>query len=161
MERSQITHPKSGQQGSKNVSLLRSRWCGQHCLVDAKLRAVYTVLDQAKDNYLNDLAARRAQAPARQSLLDPLTISMTATKNAKDRILKGFFAEGKPNSTGRVQQVDFLWKIQYPDLMIHLERPVTESAFKDWAMSRREKVSYYASSLASVPTASGIITAGE
>jgi hypothetical protein len=56
------------------------------------------------------------------------------------------FAEYSPNSEERKQQVDFLWKMNYPTLHRHIKRlPENQEAWLNWANRLAEGKSFYMS----------------
>ncbi|KAI9096580.1 hypothetical protein DFS34DRAFT_650674 [Phlyctochytrium arcticum] len=56
-------------------------------------------------------------------------------------------AEGRPGDSVRQRQVNYLWKLAIPSLLIHLQG---ESAWKEWAMNLQENTHYFPSALRQV-----------
>ncbi|KAI9088489.1 hypothetical protein DFS34DRAFT_447133 [Phlyctochytrium arcticum] len=56
-------------------------------------------------------------------------------------------AVGHRNSAERIRQVDILWRLNLPDLFIHIDRS-QESEWRTWAMNLKTGKNYYASAMA-------------
>jgi hypothetical protein len=70
-------------------------------------------------------------------------------RGADLRVAKAGFAEGKPNSPQRQQQLNRLWKLRLSDLHIRLaNEPANREPWMKWANSVAEGKSYFASLIA-------------
>ncbi|KAF7720695.1 hypothetical protein EC973_006325 [Apophysomyces ossiformis] len=67
-------------------------------------------------------------------------------RNARNQMLAGGIALGRPNSPARASQVNYLWKLKLPDLFLHIQ-PTEEEAWRGWASNLAEGTFYFASSL--------------
>ncbi|KAI9004584.1 hypothetical protein BC832DRAFT_614985 [Gaertneriomyces semiglobifer] len=125
-----------------------------HCRYDdnmgnVPLKNLYKHLEGAKQDlqtYQQDLRAVRGHAS-----IPEFTPQVRAlmSERSKERMLRGQQAVGAGRSNERRQQVDGLWKMQLPDVMLHVPPNTTnrERVWKRWAMSLDEGMFYYASSL--------------
>ncbi|KND03938.1 uncharacterized protein SPPG_01388 [Spizellomyces punctatus DAOM BR117] len=119
--------------------------------VDPRLVKVYQELDVAKEDlrsYVENERGRISRLPTRHPVFYGELQALRAQQAAKDRVVRGFFAEGDAQSESRMEQVNYLWKVQYPDLMMHIPPgPGSEQQWKQWAASRKQGTSFYMSSL--------------
>ncbi|TPX73006.1 hypothetical protein SpCBS45565_g00121 [Spizellomyces sp. 'palustris'] len=127
---------------------------------DPLLVKVYHELDIAKQSlrsYVEKDRARVSRLPTRDPKFYQEMQALRAQQAAKDRVVRGFFAKGDAKSESRKEQVDYLWKVQYPDLMLHvLPGPGSELQWKEWASSRKRGTSYYMSSPALASRVRGV-----
>ncbi|KAJ3182576.1 hypothetical protein HDU85_002675 [Gaertneriomyces sp. JEL0708] len=128
--------------------------------LDANLQALYRELDAAKDalrEYVRQERARMPQIPTRDPIFMTELTRMRATEAAKQRVERNLYAEGAIESVERNEQVDYLWKMQFPDLlMMAAPGDTQERQFKEWARQLPEGTSFFGSALARAPRVRGV-----
>lgn len=88
--------------------------------VDPNLMNVYNTLENAKRDYVAYLGRERAALSRERTAFNQEMANLRMSESAKARVTRGFAAEGPPNSRQRQEQVQYLWRLQYPDIMHHI-----------------------------------------
>ncbi|KAI9104791.1 hypothetical protein DFS34DRAFT_691025 [Phlyctochytrium arcticum] len=113
---------------------------------DTLVKALYEQSKQDLQRYQDNLRATRG--PRSLPEFTP-QVRALMSEQSKERMIRGQQAAGAPRSPERNLQVQSLWKMQLPDVMLHLPPDTTdrESVWKRWALGLPTGTFYYASSL--------------
>lgn len=76
----------------------------------------------------------------------------------QDRVQRNFLAVGEPRSQERASQVQHLWRLNLPDLSIHIPR-TDKPAWFAWATRIPESASYWCSALGKVRPGERVVKA--
>lgn len=112
--------------------------------LDPSLRVLYDRLQEAKSVYVEVQAIednnnrRKFNKPSNRDYLKHGVENTRTFYNGT--------ASGEPHSEERIQQCKQLWKINYPDLHLHIPRE-SKSNWMEWATTRKTGSHYFASAL--------------
>ncbi|KAI9017006.1 hypothetical protein BC832DRAFT_617647 [Gaertneriomyces semiglobifer] len=106
---------------------------------DPQYKELSATLEQAKENlkaYWELIRRRWVAADGEGTRVCSELTQERLREAAKERMERGLAAEGLPRSEERQAQVNYLWKLQIPDLLIPT---YDETTWKEWALTRGQE----------------------
>ncbi|KAJ3172623.1 hypothetical protein HDU88_005953 [Geranomyces variabilis] len=117
------------------LSLPDAQLAGEHIA----FAAVRAELARAKAELRNRDGVTLITSPTHR--VEALVEAQIRSSGALQRMERCGKADGAPNSAARASQVNYLWKLNIPDLHMHIPR-TQEQAWRAW-MSKRKRGKYY------------------